>query len=164
MDNLWILVASRSGAQLFRHQRRYRGRSQDFELLKNIEHPQGRLKNHEIDSDAPGRVFATTGGRSIKHGMSSQVTSDEHLSIAFARQLADLLDTESARESFGGLVLVAGAPMLGHLRKSLSKATSEKVVSEVGRNLQNFEPSEIHIHLKATLRELDQNFGLRNSA
>jgi protein required for attachment to host cells len=164
MDNVWILVASRSGAQLFRHHGGYLGYRRGLELVRAIEHPEGRLKNHEIDSDAPGRVFSTGGGRSIKHGMLSQVHSDEHLTIAFAKQLAEILDQENSKQSFRALVLVAGSPMLGLLRQSLSKATTEKVVSTVGRNLQNFERRDIQLHLADTLRQLDRDQGLRGMA
>ena len=47
MTTTWILIAHRGGARLFEHT----GRSAGLKLLQDIPHPEGRLKNQDINAD-----------------------------------------------------------------------------------------------------------------
>ncbi|MGB8330033.1 MAG: host attachment protein, partial [Polyangiales bacterium] len=58
MTNTWILVAHDAGARLFEN----RGRGKGLELIEMIDHPEGRERNRDVDSDRPGRSFRKNSG------------------------------------------------------------------------------------------------------
>ena len=58
MTTTWILVAHRGGGRLFENS----GPGTGLRLIQTIDHPQGRLKSGEINSDKPGRAFDSFGG------------------------------------------------------------------------------------------------------
>ena len=56
METTWILVAHRSGAQLFERQGR-----KDLNLLQDIPHTERQLTDSELYTDKPGRAFDRAG-------------------------------------------------------------------------------------------------------
>ena len=78
----WILVAHRAGARLFEN----KGPGKGLSLVENIDHPEGRLKDHDINADRPGRAFDNLGAG--RHGMGKEVSPTQHVSQQFAKSLA----------------------------------------------------------------------------
>lgn len=141
MERTWILVAHRSGARLFEN----RGLGKGVTLLQHLDHPAGKLKNQEINSDRPGRSFDRSGlGR---HAYSSEHEPTEHVAEQFAKQLAGLLDDGRNHQRFGRLVLVAEPRFLGTLRAALSSQTAALVTATVDKDLGNTEARDLAKHL-----------------
>ncbi len=129
METTWILIAHRSGARLFAHN----GRGTGLTLVKDIAHPQGRLKNQALDADNPGRSFDRFGqGR---HAMSRENEPTAQIADRFAKQLAELLQDGAARRQYAKLVLAAEPGFLGALRANLSRQTADKVIASLDKDL-----------------------------
>jgi protein required for attachment to host cells len=125
----WILVARRSGAQIWSAH----GRGLPLHLVHTIDHPRGRLKAGEINSDRAGSAHDRMG--QFSHAMSSEEDATEHVDHEFAKQLASELDQGRMRGDYGHLVLVAPAKLLGRLRAALSEPTRKLSVAEVAKDL-----------------------------
>jgi protein required for attachment to host cells len=142
MNTSWILVANRSGARLFESAAPGEG----LRLLRDIAHPEGRLTNHDIGSDRPGRSFDSHGpGR---HAMGKEHDETEQMAIRFAKQLSLLLDEGRAQHQFAKLILVAEPRFLGHVRKALSRETSALVSASLDKDLPGVDPRELGGHLE----------------
>jgi protein required for attachment to host cells len=144
MATTWILVAHRSGARLFES----RG---DRALLpvESIDHPAGRRRPHELETDRPGRSFDRMGGQ--RHGMSKEDSPTEHLAVEFAAELAAHLKSAHEAKRFDRLLLVAGPKLLGHLRDALDKHTAAAVGGSLDRDLGETPDAELPAHLAGLL-------------
>ena len=146
MNNTWILVAHRGGARLFEN----KGPGKGLNLVHDIPHPEGRLKNKDIGADKPGRSFDSRG--QSRHSLSSEQEPTAHLAEQFAKHLSTLLDDGRNRQRYAKLVLVAEPRFLGSLRAALSSPTAALVTATLGKDLGGVEPHNMPRHLADTLR------------
>lgn len=146
MGNTWILVAHRGGARLFEN----RGPGKGLDLVQNLDHPAGKLKNQDIDSDKAGRKFAprATGRQGVGHDQEPI----EHIAEQFAKRLSELLDLGRCRQRYSQLVLVAEPRFLGNLRAALTPHTAAMVMTSLGKDLGPIETRELPRHLDNVIR------------
>ena len=137
MGKKWVLVAHRSGARLFEN----RGPGKGLELLKTVEHPAGKLRSHDIDSDKHGRSFDRRGGG--RHAYSNEQDPTTHIAEQFAKQLAELLDDGRTQQRYAQLVLVAEPRFLGILRAALSPTTAALIVATLAKDLGNTDARDL---------------------
>lgn len=147
MDNsvktTWVVVAHQAGARFMEHKS---GFGRHLILVHEIEHPEGRMRNQDIDSDRPGT--ASSGGHGTsRRAMQHEETAHEHKASAFAQTIATELSKARAAGKFDSLILVAEPGFLGLLRDALDKATSQTVVDSVNKNLAVEKPNEVAQHL-----------------
>ncbi len=145
MATTWILIAHRSGARVYQTLATNAG----LTLVDNIEHAQGRLQNHELETDRPGRSHDSLGDQ--RHGMSTEQSPTEHLAIGFAAELAARMKTAHEAKRFDKLVLVAGPKFLGHLRDELDKHTAAAVSASLNKDLGEIPEHELATHLTGVL-------------
>src|SRR5687768_9772131 len=87
METTWILVAHRSGAQVYEK----RGKK-ELNLLKEIPHTEGRLKDTELATDRPGRSFDRIGHGRHAVGDDRQKRATETETMRFIRELVVILE------------------------------------------------------------------------
>lgn len=147
MDNriktTWVVVAHQAGARFMEHKS---GFGRHLNLVRELEHPDGRKRNHEIDSDRPGEASPGRGGSS-RRGMAHEQTAHEHVVGVFANTIASELSKARSDGAFDSLILVAEPGFLGILREALDKPTAAVVVDSVNKNLAIERPNEVAQHL-----------------
>lgn len=141
MAKTWILIAHRSGARLFEH----RGPAKGMHLLQNVDHPAGKLKNQDIDTDKPGRHVDS---RNNRHGYGHDQEPTQHIAEQFAKQLAELLEEGRIQQRYSRLVLVAEPRFLGLLRAALSAPTAALVSDALDKDLGGIETRDLPKHLE----------------
>lgn len=142
----WILVARRSGATIFSSL----GTDHPIDLVREIDHPQGRLKAGNIDSDRPGRSF-DRGGEG-RHALSTEESPTEHVDERFTAELAQDLERARHAGEFDGLVVVAAPKLLGRLRAAFSDNTRKQVIGELAKDLIDLKPWQVREHLAGVAR------------
>ena len=146
MRRRWVVVAHRSGARIFEPDAETRA----LGLVQQLDHPAGRKKSIDIDSDRSGMAFASMGGGG-GHPMSTLENAHNHAARSFARAVAEALRKGRVERQYDGLVLVAEARFLGMLRDSLDGPTAQKVDATVDKDLANVSVHELHGHLTSAL-------------
>lgn len=142
MSTTWILVSNRSHARLFESI----WPDKSLKRLKDIPHPQGQLKNRDINTDRPGRSFDSVGqGR---HAMSAKLEPVEYIAQKFALDLAELLNEGRMSKAYDKLVLIAEPKFLGFLRMALDKNTAYLVTQSVDKDLLEVKDEELYKYLK----------------
>lgn len=133
----WVLVADRSQARLLQA---LPGNRTLLEV-ETIEHPEGRLRDHELVSDSPG----LTRGPGYAQGAPAapKETPGEHEAKRFARQLAERITALRNDNAIARLYLIAEPHFLGLLRAELDAPTQQLVAGEVGRRLVDQSPAEL---------------------
>ena len=142
---VWIVVANRAAARLFQV-------SQPMGPLEELDafiHPEGRLQEHDLVSDRPGRSFDSYGAG--RHAEDPDTAATEREATNFAVQLSRFLHKARCERKFDALVLVAAPAFLGALREHLDAPTRERITLEVDKNLVQRNVMEIRGHLPAKL-------------
>lgn len=142
MNRTWIVIAHRGGARVFEH----RGPGKGLEPVAALEHPAGKLKNREIDSDKQGRAFDRHGAG--RHAYSREQEPTEHLAGQFAREVADLIEDGRTGQKYERLVLVAEPRFLGMLRAALSPQAASLVSATLDKDLAGVEDRDLPKHLR----------------
>jgi protein required for attachment to host cells len=121
-----------------------------MEVAAQIEHPSGRLKSGEIDSDRAGRSFDRAGY--ARHGLAQEETASERDEHMFALHLADVLDKNRMAGVFDMLVIIAGPKLLGKLRSALTEPTRKLVKAELDKDLIDPTEADLRSHLQGLAR------------
>ncbi|WP_412051452.1 host attachment protein [Hoeflea sp. Naph1] len=91
--------------------------------------------------DRPGRL---TDGAGNAHRSAVQDTDWHRLAKhEFAREIASVLEKSALADRFEQLVLVAPAVVIGELRKSLSRSATDRIISELNKDLTRHPIPEI---------------------
>lgn len=146
MTKTWILVAHRSGARILEN----KGPRKGLDLIQQIEHPEGRLKNHEINSDKPGHSFDSKGGG--HHAYNNEHAPTEHVAEQFAKQLSEVLDHGRTQQRFDKLVLVAEPRFLGNLRAVIPAKTAALICATMDKDLGGVETRDLPKRLNGVVR------------
>jgi protein required for attachment to host cells len=139
MAKTWILVAHEAGARVFEN----RGPGKGLELVETIDHPEGQLRDRDIDADRPGRSFRKDSGDPRRAAMSRSEGPHDRAVADFARSLADKLQHARVTNRYERLVLVASPSLLGLVRSALDGPTAQAVVGAVDKNLARSKESEL---------------------
>jgi protein required for attachment to host cells len=141
----WIAVAHRAGARILEHS----GPGKPLELIEELDHAQGRLKNGELDADRPGRAFDKLGMR--RHALEREESPHDRVASDFAREVAGRLRDGRTQQRFAQLVLVAEPRFLGVLRGVLDPVSTGMVTGTVNKDLAHVEVRDLPAHLKDLL-------------
>lgn len=123
-DKTWITVANKSCAYIFEQ-----AENKGLELITEFQHPEGRMREGEFNSDGSG-------------GSSLQGTIREHQSVnhedeIFAGQINEYLERGRNNHSFNSLILVAPPHFLGILKFKLSKQLHKLVSRTISKDFPN---------------------------
>jgi protein required for attachment to host cells len=136
----YALVANRASASLYRTL----GPGVAPELVRRFEHPEGRLKASEINTDKPGRGFQASGGR---HAFSPEESSIEHTAREFANQLAKDLEHARQNSEYDELAVIAPPRMLGYLREAMHEQTRGLIYGELAKDIDQSNAMDVRKHL-----------------
>jgi protein required for attachment to host cells len=163
MEKNWIVVANNAKARIFTLAPRA-PRFKDPEELQYVtqelppsrlvevealHHPEARLKSQSIDADRPGRSFESAGKK--RHAMTREVDPKKQEAIAFARRVADRLESARREGQVERLILVAAPEFLGLLRADLSAELRRMIERELNLDVVQNTPEEIREHLPEAL-------------
>ena len=145
MEMIWVLVADKSKAKLFK----MKGRGGELKLDQEWEHPASRQREQDLTSDLPGRAFDSEGNG--RHAMSQEVDPKDHEAELFAHELITEMEKGATSGRFSRFYLIASPQFLGLLRKKMGASLRDLVVDEVAKNLTAMDASEIREYLSGAL-------------
>jgi protein required for attachment to host cells len=134
-----FIVANRAGARFVL--RDLRGR---FHAIEEIDFPQGKLRDREIDSDRPGRTHDSQGSR---HALSHHVSPHEHVAEELAREIAKRAREMRLEDRYNELVLVAEPGFLGVLRSAIDEPTAKLMAEAIHHDLAALPIHDLEKHL-----------------
>jgi protein required for attachment to host cells len=138
----YALVANRASASLYRTL----GPGVAPELVRHFDHPEGRLKSGEINTDRPGRGSDSAGGGRT-HAFTPNEGPVERVARDFATQLAKDLDHARKNNEYDQLALIAPPRMLGYLREAMDTQTRGLVYGEIPKDIDPADAMEARKHL-----------------
>ena len=138
MNDTWILISNASRARLFSIPRK--GKS--WQTLREFEHPESRLRGHEIMADRPGRTHQRA-AKETRAGLQPPTDPKDIEAEHFAQQLAAVLKDGHGRHAYSRLVLVAPPQFLGLLRKSIGDQVAKRVSASLDKDLTEVKDADL---------------------
>ncbi len=120
--------------------------------IGHITDPAARLHDRDLVSDRPGRSYESVGG--ARHAIERENDAHQQEAIRFARRVARRLDAARRKDEFEDLIVIAGPPFLGLMRKALSRPTRARVVHEINKDLVHSPVEALRRHLPESAVEL----------
>ncbi len=136
-EKTWVLIADGARARLVAAE----GHGKGLQLIEKLEFSAYHSPNRELLHDKSARVFES-------HGVEPKTDPHRELKRDFAKEIAEALDANVARNEFDKLVVVASPVTLGDLRRALSEAVKAKVIAEVSKDLTKVPNHEIARHIE----------------
>jgi protein required for attachment to host cells len=140
---VWILVSDTSRAKLLSAELR----EDDWSLVKDFEHPEGRELSKDIVSSPPGRSHQSKVAGTQRTAMEPHTPAKEVEADRFAQLLANYLEQATAQRQFDYLVLVAPPHFLGKLHGTLGKQAAKHLRSTVDKDLAMLDAAELRRRL-----------------
>jgi protein required for attachment to host cells len=147
--NSWIVVSDASRARVFE----IGSARQPLRLLRALEHPKSRLKNHDLVTDDRGRTNNGMGRRK-RSVMESRTPPKQTEEQVFAREVTRVLKEAQERNEFAALALVAPPRFTGMLRETIGKHLGRRIIATVEKDLTSSPPRELSKRLSETIRAL----------
>ncbi len=129
MTTFWALVANNGSAKLFE----IKGMGKHVRMLREISHPDGRVKKGETTTDKPGRTFSPSGSGSFP--VSSEIDSHKQATQEFARQLVQILKGGSENKEFDRFSIIAAPSLLGELNKQMPDKLKGAFDKQINKDL-----------------------------
>ena len=115
--------------------------------VARITDPVAHQHDRDLMSDRPGRSYESVGG--ARHAIARENDPRQLEAVRFARRIARRLDAARRKDEFEELIVVAGPPFLGLVRKELSRPTRARVVHEIRKDLVHGPSPVLREHLSA---------------
>lgn len=141
MKLTWIVVANHSRARFFTVE----SPSSPLTELYALTHVEGRLHDHELTSDLPGKI--KNAGGIGGHAFEQPSDPKQHESERFAQAVAHYLESARIEHKFEQLLLVAEPSFLGVLRQYLSVDVKRLISFELDSNIASLDSAELRTHL-----------------
>lgn len=117
-----------------------------------ISDPVAHLHDRDLASDRPGRSYESVGG--ARHAIERENDPRWQEAVRFARRISCRLDDALRKGEFEELIVVAGPPFLGLMRKELSHPIRDRVVHEIRKDLVHGPVEALRRHLPTSAAEL----------
>lgn len=124
----WVLTSNTNTCRIYT----YSKKANELAVVKEIQHPENKLRDMELTSDKPGH-YKTSG---TARGAFEQRSDPKEIHIAdFAREIVEELDRGRNAHAFGRLIVVAEPHMNGligqHMNKNLSDLVTQNIKKDV---------------------------------
>lgn len=132
-----LVVASNSNTCRFYH---YSKHPAQLTLIKEIYHPENKLKNGDLASDKSGHYKGDEGGRGSysPHMDIKDVQIDN-----FSREVAKILDHERNENEYEKLIIIAPPHISGLLNGHLNKHVKELICNYIHKDLLHLSEQEL---------------------
>jgi protein required for attachment to host cells len=120
--------------------------------VAHISDPLAHQHDRDFSSDRPGRSYESFGSQ--RHAIARENDPRSREAIRFAKRISRRLDEARRKGEYDELIVVAGPPFLGLMRKEMSRPTRERVVHEIRKDLVHSPVESLRRHLPASAAEL----------
>lgn len=141
MLKTWVLVADRARARFFLATTP----KGPLTELEDLIQPEARNHERDLTSDRPGRAFDS--GGTGRHSMEAPTSARERAANAFAKLIAERIESGRQNGECEQIVLVAPADFLGTLKKRLCAQSAKLVSRQVSKDLTQLDAATIRGHL-----------------
>lgn len=135
----WIVTANTNSCRIYEHH------DNALNLLKEINHPENKLKDSEIGSDKPGRYNSS---HSMSRGVYAPHTEIGDIQDSdFAREIAVELNEARNKNAYKELIIIMPAQIEGLFLKHLNKNVKDLITLTLQKNIMHLSEKELSAYL-----------------
>lgn len=132
----WVLTTDSNTCRIFH----YIKKANQLTLLKEILHPENKLRDIELTSDKPGHYKSSNS----THGSYSQPTDPKEVKIeVFSREIAKELDHGRNTNAYETLIVIAPPHMNGLIFQHVNKHVKNLVTHNIEKDVVNLPIHEL---------------------
>lgn len=131
----------------------YDKKSAQLALLKEISHPENKLKSGDMTSDKQGHYKA---GKSARGAYSPHMEAKEIKIDVFSREIARELNQERIKKEYDELIVIAPPHMYGLLFQHINKHVKNLVINKIEKDLLHLSDLELLNFLQTHTQYHDQ--------
>jgi len=133
---IWIVAANSNMCRIYHFDKH----PKKITLLKEISHPENRLKTSDITSDKPGKYKndGSAGGAYSSHTDPKAVEIDN-----FSREIAQALNHGRNSNAYKNIILVTPSHMDGLISKHLDKHVKELVTDKIQKDIMQLSEHDL---------------------
>jgi protein required for attachment to host cells len=143
----WVVVADSARALVFT----LNGHTKSLLQIREMSHPESRMRDLELVGDKPGRAFERVG--QVRHAVTQAFDPRTVEKRKFGLEVAMMLDHARKEGMVDKIVIVAAPGFLGDLRSNLTDKTTKLIAREIPKDLVHMTVWEIQEHLPTHLFE-----------
>ena len=134
-SNTWIVISDTNDCRIYSY-------TQDKQilLLKEIRHPDNKLRDIELTSDKPGHYKA---GINARGAFSQRSDPKEILIDDFAREIARELDHGRTTNAYSKILLFALPHMHGLIAQHINKHVQSMIARTIEKDVMYLTPAEL---------------------
>lgn len=132
---IWVVNCNTSICRIYAY-----NKSNQITLLKEINHPENKLKNIDLVSDRPGHYQAGTMAR----GAYSPDTDPKQVKIIdFLKEVAKELDHGRNTNAYDNLIIIAAPQTSGLLTQQLNKHVNNLISNHIHKDMIHLNEREL---------------------
>lgn len=133
---IWVVVANTSSCRIYHFNRK----ENTLTALKEMVHPEARLKGSDLTSDKQGKYLANDAG----HGAYSPHVNAKEIEIEnFARDIGHELATGRTQNAYDNLVLFAAPHMNGIIQNQLDHHVKALITRDIKKDYCHLADNEL---------------------
>lgn len=145
MPKIWTVIANSNRCRIYEYNRK----EKELRFIKELDHPQSRLKGLDLITDKPGRYQQPKSARSAYEPN----LDPQQIEVArFAHQIAAELETGRNSNLYEDLVFIIPAQMSGLINEVIKKNVKDCIIENIHKDYLKCSESEILDTLKDALR------------
>lgn len=132
----WVVTTDSNTCRIYQ----YRRKPAQLDLLKELQHPENKLRDIDLTSDKPGHYKSSNNA----HGAYSQQSDPKEIQIEnFSREIAKELDHGRTIHAYDNLIIIALPHMKGLLFQHINKHIKDLVAHSIEKDLINLPHQEL---------------------
>jgi len=135
-NSIWVVVADSNMCRIYH----YSKKPMRLSLIKELNHPENKLRDMDITSSKPGRYQSDNSS----HGTYSQQSDPKEIQIDnFFREIANELDHGRNIQAYENLIIITTPHMTGLLFKHINKNVKNLVLNNIEKDMTRLPESEL---------------------
>lgn len=140
-EKIWIVLTNTNVCKIYDHHHN----SHQLTLIKELQHPQSKVKGTEILTDRPGHYKT----REATRGTYEPRTDSKEVEVEkFIHEIADELESARNYNLYHHLVLIAPPHCIGLLNNHLNNQVKNKILATLNREYVNLSEHDLQLHLQ----------------
>lgn len=145
---IWVVSSDTNTCRIYQYNKPFQ-----LTLIKELKHPENKLKTSDLISDRPGH-YQTSGPT---RGVYTQSTDPKDVMIDnFSREIAKELDHGRNDHAYKNLIIIASPHMNGLLFQHFNKHVKESVINRIHKDLLHLSEQELLDFLKTHAQYKDE--------
>ncbi|HLB43238.1 MAG TPA: host attachment protein [Gammaproteobacteria bacterium] len=139
---IWVINCNSNICRIYEFKKKFT----QLHLVKELQHPENKLKSKDLTSDKPGRYQSSHSA----HGTYTQPSDPKEIKIDhFYREIAKELDQGRCQQRYDELIIIAPPHSNGLLFQHLDKHVQNLVINNIKKDLLHLPDHELVKFLSA---------------